>query len=102
MARRLELQTELEELLGTRNVYFQPPESKKLTYPCIIYNRRTFHLQQANNYNYLSKDCYDVTIIYRDPDSDLPQNMLNKFSYCAHNRKFVADNLYHDVFTLYY
>ena len=29
MGSRLDLQTELEGLLGNRHVYFQPPESKK-------------------------------------------------------------------------
>ena len=32
MASRLKLQTMLEEILGSRNVYFNPPESVKMKY----------------------------------------------------------------------
>ena len=37
--RRLELDADLRALLGSTNVYFQPPETKKLKYPCFIYER---------------------------------------------------------------
>jgi len=33
MGTRLELQNLLENILGSRNVYFQPPENLKLNYP---------------------------------------------------------------------
>lgn len=102
MASRLQLQTELEELLGTRNVYFQPPESKKLQYDCIVYHRSNINTNKADNRNYILTDRYDVTIIYRNPDNDLPKRMLERFRYCTHSNFFTADNLYHDVFTLYY
>ena len=102
MASRLNLQTELETILGTRNVYFQPPESKKLQYDCIVYNRSNIDTKQADNYNYLSKDGYEVTLIYRDPDNELPHAMLRHFKYCRHVKHLVVDNLYHDVFRIYY
>lgn len=102
MASRLDLQTELETILGSRNVYFQPPESKKLVYDCIVYNRSNIESKQANNYNYLSKDRYEITYIYKNPDSELPQTILDHFKYCTHVRHFVIDNLYHDVFGIYY
>lgn len=102
MASRLELQTELEELLGSTNVYFQPPESKKLQYDCIVYYRSNIDTNKADNRNYIMTDRYDVTIIYRNPDNDLPKRMLDRFRYCTHSRFFTVDNLYHDVFTLYY
>ena len=34
---RLILHDELITLLGSSNVYFQPPTSIKMNYPCIIY-----------------------------------------------------------------
>ena len=37
MANRLDLQALLEDLLGSRNVYYQPPESVKMNYPAIVY-----------------------------------------------------------------
>lgn len=102
MGRRLKLQTELEELLGTRNVYFQPPESKKLQYDCIIYSRSNIASEKANNKNYINTDRYDVMFLSRDPDSEMPYKILNHFEYCTYGRHYVADNIYHDVFTLYY
>lgn len=102
MASRPELQTELEEVLGSRNVYFQPPESKRIEYDAIVYNRSTIGNRHANNKNYFMKDCYEVTLIYRNPDSDLAKRILNHFEYSSFNRHFTADNLNHDVITIYY
>ena len=38
MKTRLELDEELVKILGSKNVYFQPPESLKLNYPAIVYS----------------------------------------------------------------
>lgn len=102
MGRRLELQAELEELLGSKNVYFQPPESKKLNYDCIVYHRSNIQSRQANNKNYTLTDKYNLTVIYRNSDSELPKRILEHFKYCTHSGFFTSDNLYHDTFTLYY
>lgn len=101
MDRRLELQALLEELLGSGNVYFQPPESFKLVYPCIVYKKETFNVWRANNGVYKAHQPYQVTLIYHDPDYELPKTIA-ELPYCRHDRNFVANNLYHDVFTLYY
>ena len=102
MASRLELQTEFENLLGNRNVYFQPPESKKLKYDCVVYRRSNITSIYANNNNYKNDNYYEVTLIYRDPDSALPKNLLLHFKYCRMRSTFVSDNLYHAIFDLYY
>ena len=102
MASRLELQIELETILGSKNVYFQPPESKKLVYDCIVYNRNNIFNRHANNKNYMLKDCYEATLIYRNPDSDLAKRVLEHFEYSSFNRHFTSDNLNHDVITIYY
>lgn len=102
MGSRLDLQTELEGLLGNRHVYFQPPESKKLEYDCIVYNRKDIWNAHANNNNYILKDCYEVTCIYRNPDSDITHRILKHFQYSNFNRHFANDNLNHDVITIYY
>ena len=49
MAGRLELQSKLEELLGTRNVYYQPPESIKIGYPAIVYFKNNIVNRYAND-----------------------------------------------------
>jgi hypothetical protein len=101
MSHRTELQTILENLLGSRNVYFQPPENLKMQYDCIRYSRDKIDKKFANNDTYNLHDRYQVTIIYRNPDSDLPYK-LAMLPMCTHDRHYTADNLNHDVFTLYY
>ena len=52
MASRLALQTKLEELLGSRHVYYQPPESLKMEYPAIRYSKNDIRVDRANNNSY--------------------------------------------------
>ena len=102
MASRLELHEELCDLLGSRNVYFQPPENSKITYPCIVYKLSTIESRFANNNNYTNKKRYEVTLITRDPDSALIDTILDHFMYCSMNRIFVVDNLYHYAYFIFY
>ena len=98
---RLDLHEILCEILGSRNVYFQPPESIKLKYPCIVYERSQIQTEKADNLNYTSHKQYTVTVIDKDPDSEVPDKLLN-LPYIRFDRHFVVDNLNHEVFTLYY
>lgn len=99
---RLKLDQEFREILGTGNVYFQPPSSEKMRYDCIRYERSYIKSTYANNAVYSLKDRYTVTLMYRDPDSDLPYKLLKHFKFISHDTHFTKDNLHHDVFTLYY
>ena len=49
MTRRNELHEKFCDLLGSRNVYFQPPESVRLVYPCIIYRLGNFNVKHADD-----------------------------------------------------
>lgn len=102
MASRLKLQEELEDILGSRNVYFQPPESIKLRYPCIIYKRENADIKYAEDKTYNYTYCYSVTVIDKNPDGRLPDKIIMHFPMISYNRHFTYDNLNHDVFTLYY
>ena len=102
MARRLQLHEKFCEILGTRNVYFQPPASVKLNYNCIVYKVSNRNDLRADNKRYRNLIAYEVKLIYRDPDSELPEAIMNSFDYIMHNNTFVVDNLHHDVFTIYY
>ena len=101
MADRLSLQFLLEDILGSRNVYFNPPENLRMEYPAIRYSRKKIDNTFANDSVYNQKKCYEITVIYKDPDSDLPDK-ISKLHKCSHDRFYVADNLQHDTFTLYY
>lgn len=102
MARRLQLHEKLCEILGTRNVYFQPPESLKLQYDAIVYNIADRNDIRADEMQYRNYTGYDVLFISRDPDSIIPITILNSFLYCRHSRSYSADNLHHDMFRIYY
>lgn len=101
MGTRLELHEILCDILGARNVYFQPPESVMMVYPCIRYSRDTIDTKFADNtkYAYLMK--YKVIAIDKDPDSDLMAR-VHGLDLCQHDRYYVADGLHHDVFELYF
>lgn len=104
MASRLILHEKLKEVLGSDKVFFQPPESVKLSYPCIIYNRANGDSTYANDMPYTYRNRYQITIIGRDPDEQttLVERMAMALPTVAYEREFVSDNLYHDVFELYH
>lgn len=101
MGSRSDLQTFLEELLGSDKVYFQPPESTKIGYPCIIYARDAMPVKFANNNPYHHVVGYKITVIDKDPDSDIPDKIA-MLPTCMFDRHYTSGNLNHDVFTLYY
>ena len=101
MATRVDLQNALEELLGSRNVYYQPPESLKMNYPAIVYARKTIDNSYANNSVYKQNYAYEITVIDKNPDSEIV-NKISKLPTCRFDRHFKSDNLNHDVFTLFY
>ena len=103
MARpRVELQQILENILGSRNVYFQPPENLKLKYPCIIYELTGVESVDADNTSYLNYKRYTVTCISGDPDTVIPDIILESIKHSSFDRRFVTDNLYHDALTIYF
>ena len=97
------LRTELQSLLETitPNVYFQPPASLQMVYPCIVYKRDNMRPEFANNVPYLLTTRYLVTAIDRDPDSTIP-SLIAALPLCLSNRAYSANNLNHDVFVLYF
>lgn len=102
MRDRLSLQTILEAKLGTRNVYFQPPESKRLSYPCIIYEMQTPSILKADDTFYHGMKRYKITVIDKNPDSTIYERILVLPYATMAEPPYVAENLYHFVLTLYY
>ena len=101
MATRLSLQILLESLLGSSNVYFQPPETVKLLYPCIVYERSLIRTDFANNKPYAHKKRYTITVIDKNPDSSILEKISNLVM-CSHDRHFTASNLNHDVYNIFF
>ena len=97
---RTKLHEKLVSILGTRNVYFQPPESIKMQYPCIVYKRSTGDTQFANDNPYTFRVRYQVTYIDKNPDSDVLEKIAD-LPMCTYDRHYTSDNLNHDIFNLY-
>ena len=99
MAPRLELQSLLEEV--TDHVYFQPPANVQMQYPCIIYSRDGTSTDHANNGLYRHAKRYQVTVVDRNPDTELADK-VEALRYTSFDRSFAADDLNHYVFNLFF
>ena len=101
MGQRVDLHKKLCDILGTTNVYFQPPETIKIKYPCIIYERSSNNVKFADDNPYTTRRRYTLTVIDKDPDSELPDK-ISMLPLCTSDRMFTSDNLNHYVFNIYY
>lgn len=98
---REELHELLCDLLGSSQVYYQHPETFKMEYPAIVYIRSSIRNDFADDAVYLQANAYQVTVIDHDPDSEIARK-ISKLPMCRFDRHYKADNLNHDVFTIYY
>lgn len=101
MGLRIDLQTLLKELLGTNNVYFQPPPSVIMVYPCIVYKRDAANTIFADDKPYKHVKRYQIIYIDTDPDSVIPAKIA-ALPMCIFDRFYTADNLNHDVYKLFF
>ena len=92
----------IDPILEDYAVYFQPPPGVQMVYPCIRYVRENYRHRRADNKAYNLFTRYTVTVIDRDPDSDIPRQLVESIQMCNFDRSYVADNLYHSVLTVYY
>lgn len=98
---REELNDILQRILGSTQVYFQPPPTVRMQYPCIVYERIYAETKFANDRPYLYHKRYQVTVIDRDPDSEIPDRVAH-LPMTSFNRHFTADQLHHDVFNVFF
>lgn len=101
MGKRSDLHEKLRAYYGTQ-IFFQPPETVKLRYPCLLYHLDSYDLQFADNKSYISKARYKMRYITKDPDDEKIQGVLNEFEMIKMDNFFTADNLNHYDYTLYY
>ena len=102
MRSRQTLQDKLEKILGTGAVYFQPPESKTLTYPCIVFELNDTDVTSADNRRFITYDRYHIKHLYKSINNCLKNTILDSFDYISHDNQMKVDGLYNDDFTLYY
>ncbi len=107
MGTRIELHDRLVSIMKSvdpswaDHVYFQPPSNIRLKYPCIIYNKSYGDTKYADNNPYIFNIRYQITVIDRDPDSQIP-GLIAMLPMCSADRCYISDNLNHDVFNIYY
>lgn len=94
-----ELQTKFEELLESRNVYYNPPAEIHMNYDAVVFKRSRINNSFANNGVYRQLYAYEVTVITLDPDAPIVEK-ISRLPRCTFDRNFVSENLYHNVFTL--
>lgn len=101
MANQEKLQAKLEELLGSRNVYYQPPESLRMKYPAIRYSKSTISSKHANNAKYSNFTRYQIIVIDPKPDNEVIDKIL-ELPLSSYSNHYTKDNLNHDVIELYF
>lgn len=99
-SRRLALQAKLEEILGSRNVYFQPPASILMQYPCFVYSFMDYYTVHADNVKYLTQDRYSITLITKEASPEQTIEAIEAMPYVKFDRYYVADNLHHFSYTI--
>lgn len=98
--RRLQFHNELK--LFYPNVYYQPPSSIKMIYPCIVYNKSRDNAEYADNEVYKDRQAYSVTLIEKNPDSVLAGQMRDHFRYAVIQNYLVKDNLHQTTLIINY
>lgn len=94
------LQMKLETILGSKNVYFQPPEHLKLSYPCIIYTLSELDTRFADDIGYKNAIGYTVIFISRSPVNDVVIK-LGKMPYSRFDRFYIFENLNHYAYRIF-
>lgn len=102
MDRRQKLHNLLKTVTGINNVYYQPPESVKIKYPCVIYSKKSKYTKRADNSVWGIVDRYEVTIVTNKADTDYADKILEHVQRSSYVRRFIANNLYHDTLSIYY
>lgn len=100
MGTRLELHGELLTIVD--RAYFQAPSNINMTYPCVVYNKAPAQKLNADNTTHRNTQQYRLTVIDRNPDSTIADELVEHFQYCSITNYFVVDNLNHTILTLYY
>ena len=98
---RVDLHRILEDIVGTKHVYFQPPDGLKIEYPAIIYKLNDIENASADNLVYTQKNAYQIIVIDQNPDSEISKR-VSKLQSCQMMSAYSSDRLNHFVYNLYF
>ncbi len=96
---RLTLHQTLIDILGTNHVYYNPPESQKMEFPCIVYNRTSINDTKADNLKYIDYTTYKITVLSKKPDHPAIKKIL-ELPMTRFTSQYVKNSFYHDVIIL--
>lgn len=99
--RREELHLTLKSLNPAAQVYFQPPENIQMQYPCFLYELDNMDIKRAGNKTYSRTRRYQVTYISTDV-TNAHHEKVAELPMSSFSRYFVADQLHHYVYSLYF
>ena len=100
MSNRLELHNLLLSI-GGPNVYYQVPSTMTIEYPAIKYSASKRENKHANDLVYHQDTSYTITIMSKDADCDIIDK-ISKLPKCSFDRQYIVDNIYHNIFNMYY
>ena len=98
------LRDSLYSLGITSNVYYNPPSSVSMNFPCFRFNENNTYSIRADNKAYLNTRRWLITYITTDEEEveTVIDKMLGYFQMCNNESVYKADNLVHIVFNLYF
>lgn len=102
MLKRVDIQEKFKFLLGSNNVYYQPPANLKMKYPAIVYSLDGLDVKRFDNKRLINKNCFSVTHIYRNESENLVETMLKNFEYISFDNRSIVDGIYNDHYTIYW
>lgn len=102
MLKRVDIQEKFKFLLGSNNVYYQPPANLKMKYPAIVYSLDGLDVKRFDNTRLINKNCFSVTHIYRNESENLVEAMLKNFEYVSFDNRSIVDGIYNDHYTIYW
>lgn len=97
----------LSSIPGPAKVYYQPPASVSLKYPCLLYDFDGYTAHYADNIPMFRWPEYTLTLVDKDPESIIHKRIMDLQNtngcYIRFDRFYTADNLnhwsYHLTFT---
>jgi hypothetical protein len=98
--------SDLQELLDSlvpegKRAYFQEPGNLQMSYPCILYKRSDVQFEHADNSPYAKRNRWTITVIDPDPESTILAK-VEALPTVSFDRHYVAENLNHDVYTIFF
>ena len=99
MDKRLKLSEMLHEVFPSNNIYFQPPPTKQMKFPCIVYEFANYNTTFADNKPYQVNRQFRFTYIDSNPDTDMPDKLI-QLPHTVGERAYISDNMYHYPFRI--